>query len=308
MRQLASFSMNEDKQLIEEMDSQAKAQQKDILQLKANSLDPSAFCMSKESALYKKGEQVIKMRCKLLLRLLKAWIKVAQYFTMSKKNVPGSISATLFGLKFLMPPSISNKLVDELVSQLDSGYEEGVEVSRRKAMVFADSGKIDHEGKYTIYGQIIQQLRQRNPEMHNFRRLGTDDKCYSVKFLGEGSIDAGGPFRESLTNIASELEKGVVPILIRSPNNRNEHGTNRDCFILDSRSNTPAHKMMFKYFGGFLAFAFLSKSPLPLNLAPWVWKQLLEDEVTLDDLEGIDAYSTQVLRDLENYAQTLSDE
>jgi E3 ubiquitin-protein ligase HERC2 len=136
----------------------------------------------------------------------------------------------------------------------------------------------------------------------------TDTKCYSIHFKGEGSADAGGPFRESLTNIADELENGVVPLLIRSPNNRNEHGINRDCFILDSRSKTPAHKMMFKYFGGFLAFAFMTKSPLPFNLAPWLWKQLVHETLTLDDLDGIDTYSAQVLRDLQKYSKTLSDE
>ena len=97
-------------------------------------------------------------------------------------------------------------------------------------------------------------------------------------------------------------------MMIRSPNNKNEHGSNRDCYILDSRSVTPAHKFMFKYLGGFLAYAFLSKSPLPINLAPWVWKQLLKEEVTMADLEGIDTYSSQVLRDLKNYARYLSDE
>ena len=148
-------------------------------------------------------------------------------------------------------------------------------MSRRKALVYADSGKIDHEGKYSLFGQIIQQLAQNRPDMSNFRIKSIDEKCYRVTFKGEGAIDAGGPFRESLTNIAEEFEKGVVPLLIRSPNNRNEHGNNRDSFILDSTSTTPAHKFMFKYFGGFLAYAFLSKSPIPFNLAPWVWKQLL---------------------------------
>ena len=143
--------------------------------------------------------------------------------------------------------------------------------------------------------------------MANFRKNSVDSKCYNITFRGEGSIDAGGPFRESLVNVANELESGVVPILIKSPNNRNEHGINRDCYILDSRSNTPAHKVMFNYLGGFLAFSFLTKSPMPLNLAPWVWKQLLHEPVTLSDLEGIDNYSAQVLRDLQNHAQNLSD-
>lgn len=60
--------------------------------------------------------------------------------------------------------------------------------------------------------------------------------------------------------------------------------------------------MMFEFFGAFLAFAFLSKSPLPFNLAPWVWKQILQEKVTLNDLDGIDAYSAQVLRDMQQYA------
>jgi len=48
-----------------------------------------------------------------------------------------------------------SKIVDEQVQSIDGGYERQVTVSRRKAMVFADAGKVDHEGKFTMYGQII---------------------------------------------------------------------------------------------------------------------------------------------------------
>ena len=144
--------------------------------------------------------------------------------------------------------------------------------------------------------------------MVNFRKKSTDQRCYEIQFEGEGSLDGGSSFRESLTKIVREMESGVVPLLLKSPNNRNEHGPNRDCFIFDCRHKSPTHKTMFKYLGAFLAFAFMSKSPMPFNLAPWFWKQLLEQEVTLADLEGIDAYSAQVLRDLEQFAQSLSAE
>merc|ERR1712060_806641 len=187
----------------------------------------------------------------------------------------------------IVPSSLLAKIVDDQVSGISTGYARDVRVSRRKEMVFADAGKIAHEGKYTMFGQIIQQLNENCAEMSNFRQTDVDCKAYDVKFLGEGSIDAGGPFRETLTNIAHEMEIGAAPVLIKSPNNKNEHGTNRDCFILDSRSSTPAHKLMFRFFGGYLAYSFLTKSPMPLTLAPWVWKQLLEQDVTLADLEGI---------------------
>lgn len=108
--------------------------------------------------------------------------------------------------------------------------------------------------------------------MSQFRKNNVDDKCYSIKFLGEGSIDAGGPFRDSLVNIVQEMEDGLVPLLIKTPNNRNDHGTNRDCFILNPTSTSPAHLEMYKYLGGFIAYGILSKAPVPLNLAPTVWK------------------------------------
>lgn len=81
-------------------------------------------------------------------------------------------------------------------------------------------------------------------------------------------------------------------MLIKSPNNRNDHGINRDCFIIDPASTSPSHLEMYRYVGGFIAFGILSKSPIPFNLAPTVWKQILGEKMTLADLESIDAYSS----------------
>ena len=103
------------------------------------------------------------------------------------------------------------------------------------------------------------------------------------------------------------MEDGLVPLLIKSPNNRNDHGANRDCFILNPDSTSPAMLEMYKYLGGFIAFGILSKSPVPLNLAPTVWKQILGEKMQLSDLESVDAYSSQVLTDLKNFSKDLSD-
>ena len=35
-----------------------------------------------------------------------------------------------------------------------------VTVSRRKAMVFADNGQVDHKAEKTIFGQIFQQIKR----------------------------------------------------------------------------------------------------------------------------------------------------
>jgi hypothetical protein len=60
LAQLQGFSKAEDAQLISELDNLAKEKQTKIVSLNPTSIEPSAFCMSSESALGKKGEKLIK--------------------------------------------------------------------------------------------------------------------------------------------------------------------------------------------------------------------------------------------------------
>jgi len=90
--------------------------------------------------------------------------------------------------------------------------------------------------------------------------------------MGEASGDDGGPFRDTLDNIAAELELDVLPLLMKSPNNKNNHGSNRDCFILNPSSRSPTHLDMYKFLGGFLAYHICSTAPIPIHLAPVLWK------------------------------------
>lgn len=93
-----------------------------------------------------------------------------------------------------------------------------------------------------------------------------------MDFQGEGSIDVGGPYRDSVDNMTMELETEVLPLLIKTANNRNDHGLNRDCFMLNPSSRSPTHLEMFKFLGAFISFCIMSTSPIPLHLAPSVWK------------------------------------
>lgn len=108
--------------------------------------------------------------------------------------------------------------------------------------------------------------------------------------------------------MAKELELPVLPLLIKTSNNRNDHGSNRDCFMINPSSRSPTHLEMFKFFGAWLSFCILTKSPVPIHLAPSLWKQLLGDTLEISDLESFDAYSSQVLIDLKDHSSKLADE
>jgi E3 ubiquitin-protein ligase HERC2 len=138
-----------------------------------------------------------------------------------------------------------------------------------------NDGKVDHDGTESIFGQLWNQCKDYNPSYSMFIQHGVEARCWTVGFQGEASIDAGGPYRESLDNMAKELESDLLPLLIKSPNNRNDHGSNRDCFILNPSARSPTHLEMFKFFGALLSFHIGTKSPTPLHLAPSVWKSIL---------------------------------
>lgn len=71
-----------------------------------------------------------------------------------------------------------------------------------------------------------------------WRREGPDNRVYRANFKGEGSIDAGGPYREIMENCSRELCSGVLPVLIPTENQRAEHGIMRECFVLNHLANT----------------------------------------------------------------------
>ena len=125
------------------------------------------------------------------------------------------------------------------------------------------------------------------------------------EFEGEASIDVGGPYREVLTNFVREMEIGVLPLIVKTHNNKTNHGDNRDCFVVNSSSVTPTHQQMFKFMGVLIGYTFRSKSCMPFNFAPVFWKQLLDEPLAEIDLKSIDTYTWQMFATLRKNAKKI---
>lgn len=70
-------------------------------------------------------------------------------------------------------------------------------------------------------------------------------------FAGESVDDYGGGYSESIAEICEELQNGSLPILIQTPNGREDTGTSRDCFILNPSATTNTHMKMFEFLGNY---------------------------------------------------------
>ena len=102
--------------------------------------------------------------------------------------------------------------------------------------------------------------------------------------------DCGGGYSESIAEMCEELQNGSLPLLILTPNGREEAGTNRDCFILNPRASSEQQLKMFEFLGVLMGIAIRTGSPLSLNLAEPVWKQLVCSSFSFDVLSHLSYY------------------
>ncbi|CAH0559020.1 unnamed protein product [Brassicogethes aeneus] len=139
------------------------------------------------------------------------------------------------------------------------------------------------DGMKSVFGQMVTKLPLLTSET-----LALPHRIWKVEFVGESVDDCGGGYSESIAEMCDELQNGSLPLLIPTPNGRDEAGANRDCFILNPSSKTCLHLNMFRFLGVLMGIAIRTGSPLSLNLAEPVWKQLAGIELTPADLTEID--------------------
>ncbi|XP_059922232.1 E3 ubiquitin-protein ligase HERC2 isoform X1 [Gadus macrocephalus] len=139
------------------------------------------------------------------------------------------------------------------------------------------------DGTKSVFGQMCSKMSSFSPDS-----LLLPHRVWKVKFVGESVDDCGGGYSESIAEMCEELQNGLTPLLIVTPNGRDESGANRDCFLLNPAAKSPLHMNMFRFLGVLLGIAIRTGSPLSLNLAEPVWKQLAGMNLTIADLSEVD--------------------
>lgn len=174
--------------------------------------------------------------------------------------------------------------------------ESRVKYNRSEIQFRKEAGDVDNKGEWTTFGVTMQALKQEKYD--SLKVNSSDSKAWDAKFLGEGSQDAGGPYRETLTVMISELYSPCLPLLIPTQNNKNDHGQGRDLWTINPSATTPSQLEMFKFLGALMGLAFRAGHVIDIKFPSIVWKQLLGESVTLEDLELTDAYFVQAIKNL----------
>lgn len=121
------------------------------------------------------------------------------------------------------------------------------------------------DGMKSVFGQMVSKLPLLTSETlslpHRVWKVKFVGKNLSVKsypskellcfIIGESVDDCGGGYNESIAEMCDELQNGSLPLLIPTPNGRDEAGTNRDCFVLNPSAKSCLHLNMFRFLGKF---------------------------------------------------------
>ncbi len=145
----------------------------------------------------------------------------------------------------------------------------------------------------SMFNQAYKQFQAMNPK--EFCRKGG---AWKVTFVGEAADDYGGPFRESLTQMCSELQTDQMDLLIRVPNYEHGVGENREKYMPNPRANANRHIKWYRFLGEILGVGLLSKNVMPLDLPSLFWKAIVKQPIVLSDLEAIDQSAAQSMREL----------
>ena len=95
--------------------------------------------------------------------------------------------------------------------------------------------------------------------------------------------------------ISRELCSSVLPVLIPTENQRHEHGSMRECFVLNHEANTKAELKQIHHTGLIIGFAIRSMQTWNMALHSSIWKAIVGVPLDADeDLKTSDKFMHQM--------------
>lgn len=125
-----------------------------------------------------------------------------------------------------------------------------------------------------------------------FKKVGKEclqckKRPWKVKFANELAIDAGGPTRELMTEVAASIFEPTTEVFIPVPNSKLGEVPNKDTFIPWDKNGNRAPD--YATIGTYLGIVLRTGLAQDLPFAPLVWKYLAKEPIGPSDVYAIDS-------------------
>jgi len=227
--------------------------------------------------------------------------KISSYMKYVDTAAPPSASFLTDNLRKVKPLIFwSNKsaIFETALRATEKNHNEtNITINRFKAVSLRLANKTDWKMKRSCFAQAFRALSTNN---NDWWMLKKNQRLYSVKFVGEYSSDAGGPYRVSIHDFCEELQSKLLPLFIPCPNQVSNIGLNREKWIPNPTATSSLYLQMYEFLGKLMGAAMRSGNLLDLDLPSIVWKGLCSQTIEPDDVLAIDILSFKILEQLKS--------
>ena len=230
----------------------------------------------------------------LLLKRVVRLLDAVLYLIIPKCGNDSFILNKMQSVRFLFPLLADRKeLIDKYLSLTESKRPSRphIAVNRHLAVEHRSNPAKDRSNKNTVFCQLFEKLELKTSSCFDYCWPLSFDQWWECNFVGEGVIDQGGGFRDTIAEMAEELTPSSsnspmpLSLFIRSPNQTQDtESLHRDAYTLN-----PACQDWDKYawLGKLMGAMFRGKEKLPLAVSPFIWKRLVDQPVTWKDFISI---------------------
>ena len=123
-------------------------------------------------------------------------------------------------------------------------------------------------------------------------------RVFSVSFVNEAGIDAGGVYRDAMTEMVTDLHSQDFDLFVLCPNGVHKINNNMDKYVPSPSHASPMAIQMLEFVGKLMGVSLRTKATLPFNFPSLVWKGVVGATLEASDLEAVDQVLTQTLKQL----------
>jgi other hect domain ubiquitin protein ligase E3 len=170
-----------------------------------------------------------------------------------------------------------------------------------------------------VFTRAYEQLKNVSTTLFRpVKPTGSDPfLAFEVVFKGELVMGEGGPYRQFFADISQELQPSNVSLssqhknlnlLVPSPNNSAKFGEGRDKFVINPSAKESYQLALYEFLGILMGCSVRTGTHLTLDLPTLFWKQLSNQNITIEDLEEVDKPLTDLIRFMSGCTKEVFDE
>ena len=119
-------------------------------------------------------------------------------------------------------------------------------------------------------------------------QIDSRGRLFGVSFAGEDGLDWGGLYRDAITCMVEDCFSARLDLLLPCLNSVNQQGQNMDKYLPNPRHTSPRAMKMLEFLGKLIGVSMRQALFLPFAFPSLIWKQLVGEPVTLEDVRLVD--------------------